>query len=183
VEFGNSRGRQAGGNSLRVAEAPEVADELDNETSRKNGEFSFLSCLAQNGKLTITDMTDAEYDLFADFISGSSSVGDGEAATIAIASKRGFLPILDDKKGRARAAACMNGQEPSWSLDVLCHPKVLLALGNERATDAVYLALRKGRMRIDDQHAEAVVQIIGLTKAVECTCLPGYKHRSKQWLR
>lgn len=70
-----------------------VAKELNHETSKANGEHGFLYNLAESGKVRITAMTEVETKLFLQLITGSPSLDDGEAATIAIAAARKFLPI------------------------------------------------------------------------------------------
>ncbi|NJO56664.1 MAG: type II toxin-antitoxin system VapC family toxin, partial [Rhodospirillales bacterium] len=72
-----------------------VVGELANETGRKNGDHSFLRALAERGEVVLTGMTAAECNIFADLTSSSPSLDDGEAATIAIAAARQFLPIID----------------------------------------------------------------------------------------
>lgn len=158
-----------------------VANELEHETSRKNGEHSFLLSLIANGEVTLADLTDEEYEAFSALTTGSPSLDDGEAATIAIASERHLHCIIDDKKGRARALASMSQKEPAWSLDLLRHPLVVAALGPEQAVDALYLALRDGRMRIHEDHCCHVVNIIGPKRALDCHSLPAYKARRLEW--
>ena len=153
-----------------------VAEELEHETSRNSGDHSFLHSLIARGKVSVTGMADAEYELFATLAAGFRSLDDGEAATIAIAASRGFRAVIDERKGRARAAALMTGEEPGWSLDLLRHPSVLQALDELQASDAVYLALRHGRMRIPAQYGEYVVGLIGRERALECPCLPNFKN-------
>ena len=152
-----------------------VAGELEHETSRKNGEHNFLYDLIIRGKVTIADMTDEEFDLFADLTSGSPSLDDGEAATIAIAANRKLLPIIDEKKDRTRASNLMAGQQPDWSLDLLRHPIVLHILEDAHANDALYLALRDGRMRVPAEFSEYAVDLIGIERALDCSCLPNFK--------
>lgn len=89
-----------------------VAAELEHETSRKNGDHGFLHGLIAGGKVTVAGMTDAEYELFATLSGGSPSLDDGEAATIAIAARRSLRAVVDERKGRIRAAALMDGVEP-----------------------------------------------------------------------
>ena len=153
-----------------------VAGELEHETSLKNGEQSFLHDLTARGKVTVVGMTDAEYELFALLSGGSPSLDDGEAATIAVSTNRGFCAIVDDRKGRARAAALMVGDEPGWSLDLLRHPSVVQSLGDHLAADAVYLALLHGRMRIPTECGDEIVRLIGQERAMECFCLPNFKN-------
>ena len=156
-----------------------VAGELEHETSRRNGDHSFLHGLIARGKVAVIGMTDAEYELFATLTGSSPSLDDGEAATIAISARRRFRAVIDERKGRARAAAVMDGEEPGWSLDLLRHPSVVQRFGAHVAADAVYLALREGRMRIPAERGGEVMELIGRERARECSCLPNFK--SQTW--
>jgi predicted nucleic acid-binding protein len=157
-----------------------VAGELEHETSRKNGDHSFLHGLIARGKVTVAGMTEEEFELFATLTASSPSLDDGEAATISIAASRRFRAVIDDRKGRARAASLMTGEEPGWSLDLLRHPSVLQSLDELQATDAVYLALRHGRMRIPAQCGDYVVGLIGRERALECSCLPNFRNLARE---
>jgi predicted nucleic acid-binding protein len=152
-----------------------VAEELEKETSRKGGERSFLTSMAAKKALTVADMTDDEYEWFGNLVAGPPSLDDGEAATIAIAATRAFHPVIDERKGRTCAAAPPFSLRPSWSLDLLDHPGVVKSLGNQAAQDAIYLALRDGRMRIPAERSDAVIAKIGLRRALDCSSLPGFK--------
>lgn len=151
-----------------------VANELEHETSRSNGEHSFLQGLVASGKVTLADMTDEEYELFAELTAGSPSLDDGEAATIAIAVQRRHLAVIDERKGRACATTLLD-IEPGWSLDLLRHPSVLNEMGVNCALDALYLALRDGRMRVPSAYREDVLNWIGIERAIDCSSLPNFK--------
>lgn len=151
-----------------------VAGELENETSRRNGEEAFLGALSAAGHVSLLDLTDQEFETFFELTSISPSLDDGEAATIALASVRGFYPVIDERRGRTRANAIM-GVEPAWSLDLVLHPIIAESLGVEGHREAVFRALRDGRMRIPPESTSHVVGIIGIENAEYCTCLPGYK--------
>ena len=162
----------------RILVPQEVAAELDHETSRRNGEQGFLKNIINDDIAVIDAMTDEEYEVFLHLVTSSPSLDDGEAATIAIASKRRLWPVLDERKGRNRASElCGDGQSAGWSLDLLTHPAVTAALGRDPAVDAIFRALRNGRMRIPPESAEIVIKAIGEARARECTCLPQYKNR------
>ena len=152
-----------------------VAGELEHETSRKNGEHRFLHGLIAGGKVTLGKMTDEENSLFANLASGSPSLGDGEAATIAIAAKRQLLPLIDDGKARALAFHVFGGQEPGWSLDLFRHASVTSALGDTAAIETLYLALRDGRMRVPVESTEYIIDLLGSKRARDCICLPDYR--------
>ncbi len=158
-----------------------VASELEHETSRRNGEQSFLHGLVENGEVGLADLTEEEYAQFSMLTSGSPSLDDGEAGTIAIAATRRLHCLIDEKKGRASATLSMEQKEPAWSLDLLRHPQIVTALGQEQAIDALFLALRDGRMRIHEDHCDHVVNLIGPSRALECRSLPGYKVRRLEW--
>ncbi|HEV7276571.1 MAG TPA: DNA-binding protein [Devosiaceae bacterium] len=162
-------------NSVLVPQ--EVVTELDHETSRVNGEREFLREVVDSEIVAIEVMTDDEYEVFLHLITSSPSLGDGEAATIAIASKRGCWPVLDERRGRNRASEHCGVKPAGWSLDLLTHPAVSTTLGQVQALDAIFLALREGRMRIPPESADFVISAVGETRARECTCLPQYKKR------
>ena len=152
-----------------------VAGELKHETSRENGGHRFLHDQFTGGRVTLGEMTDEEYVLYASLVSGSPSLGDGEAATIAIAVRRQLLPILDDRKARALITHALRGDEPGWSLDLFRHSLVTSALGDTTAINALYLALRDGRMRVPVESTEYIVRLLGIQRASECTCLPNHR--------
>ncbi len=152
-----------------------VATELEHETSRKKGEHGFLNDLIAGGKVTLGEMSDEENKLFVNFISGSPSLDDGEAATIAIGAKCQFLPLLDDRKGRAQAIHVLRGREPGWPIDLFRHTSIIPALGNTIAIEALYLALLNGRMRVPVESTEHIIELLGRERAKNCTCLPNYR--------
>lgn len=159
-----------------------VIAELNHETSHANGENGFIQRLISENVVKVVQMGDAAARLFERMIRSPGSLDDGEAATIAVAVSQGFLPVVDERKGRARAQDLMNGQTAAWSLDLLLHPAVQSGLVGDGYIEAVYLALREGRMRIDDERCEAVVQLIGIERAITCSSLPGFKKRRNSWV-
>ena len=159
----------------------EVAAELDNETSKAGGEHNFLHNLVAKGDVQIIAMDEAEFYFFTTLVSSPFSLDDGESATIAIAQNRNMQPVLDERKGRAKAARAMPRRTPGWTLDLLRHPSVLAQLSDADAVEALYLALLVGQMRIAEEHCDDVVALIGINRAKECTSLPNYKRRCKEW--
>jgi predicted nucleic acid-binding protein len=154
-----------------------VARELEREMRCGNGEHSFLPVLVGDGTVTLANLTDVEYEIYQELTSYSPSLDDGEAATITVASARNLLPVIDERKGRARARDFIKTRAPSCSLDLFRHPTVVAALGDQPAVEALYLALRDGRMRISSEVAEGVIALIGTERSRDCTCLPGYRNR------
>ncbi|HBK07155.1 MAG TPA: DNA-binding protein [Acetobacteraceae bacterium] len=154
-----------------------VAGELENETSRRNGEQEFLQKLLASGTVTLSGLTDEAWEIFQELTSSSFSLDDGEAATIATAATRHFFPVIDERRGRARASAFVKVGIPFWSLDILLHPQVTAELGAQATIEALYRALRNGRMRIPPASVDQVIALIGMERSIDCTCLPGYGER------
>lgn len=154
-----------------------VALELDNDRSKSTGEHQFIHELVSSKGITIAGLSDDEYEAYKKLV---ATLDDGEAATIAIAASRGYTPVVDEHKGRLLAQEWCRTEIIGWSFDVLRHPEVLVALGPD-SVDALYRALRDGRLRIHQDHCDEVVNLIGIKRAIQCTCLPGYKTRRALW--
>ena len=152
-----------------------VVEELQHETSRRNGDQQFLDSLVEENLISIHNLTDKEFEMFFRLTSDPNSLDDGESATIAISANRNFRAVIDDRKGRSCAAMLSNGENPAWTLDLLRHPSVVQRLSDSQARDAVYFALRDGRMRIPENAVDSIVTLIGRERAFECTCLPNYR--------
>lgn len=108
-----------------------VVAELNHETSHANGENGFIQRLIRENVVKVVEMDDAAACLFETMIRSPNSLDDGEAATIAVAVSQGFLPVIDERKGRVRAQSLMNGRAPAWSLDLLVHPAVQSGLTSD----------------------------------------------------
>ena len=158
-----------------------VAAELETETSKTKGEQRFIRHLVATSKVWLAALNECEYQVFGSLVSGTPSLGDGEASTIAIGACRGHLPIIDERRGRLQAQAHCSGKSPGWSVDIFRHPRVVKALGTTDAVDALYLALRDGRMRIHEDQCDYVVSLIGVKRALKCNSLPRYKVRRNHW--
>ena len=102
----------------------EVIRELEHETSKVNGEHNFLQRLIAQGRLEPLHMNDQAFDIFEELIKCRPSLGDGEAATIAISAVDNLLPVMDDGKGRSRATALVSPKTPAWSLDLFLHSEL-----------------------------------------------------------
>jgi predicted nucleic acid-binding protein len=160
-----------------------VVRELEHETSRTNGEHRFLANLIARQQVRQVALDDSGWQIFEKLTTAKPSLGDGEAATIAIAATGHFRPVIDDAKGQRSAELHLSKNAAAWSLDLLVHPAVQERLGNDAYVEAVYLALRDGRMRIDGKQCDAVVELIGIQRASNCPSLPGFKSLQNLWRR
>lgn len=166
-------------NAIVAAEL--VVQELGHETSQINGEHQFLERLIAQEQVQLVQLNDAAWVVFEKLTTTTPSLGDGEAATIAVAATSAFRPVIDDAKGRRSVEAFIGDEAAAWSLDLLLHPHVQKDLATGEFVDAVYLALREGRMRIDESRCDAVVELIGVERAMHCTSLPGFKLLRENW--
>lgn len=161
-------------NDLLISEV--VFRELRHPTSRESGEAAFVDGLIERSLLDVVDMSDAELEIFVGLVSEHRSLGDGEAATISCAATRGLDAGLDDRKGRDVARDLDASIGLVWTVDLLLADQVMRSLGAEGRINAVYHALRDGRMRIHEQYLEPVLDLIGMERARQCRSLPGYKN-------
>lgn len=158
-----------------------VVGELNHPTGQSNGEAAFVSHILSTGIAKSISLSDEEYAVFQSIVAGTNSLGDGEAASIALAAHREHFIAMDDRKGRNQARSMSERINLCWSLDLFLLQGVEVALGAEATAEAVFLALRDGRMRIHDSHCDHVVNLIGIERALVCTSLPGYRTRKSQW--
>ena len=92
-----------------------VAAELERETAKTKGKQQFFRNLVARCNVGLIALNDCEYQVFGSLVSGSPSLGDGEAATIAIAVVRRHRPIIDERQGRLRVNADFSVESPGWS--------------------------------------------------------------------
>ena len=105
--------------------------------------------LTGEGVLKLAAMDDVQLEHFVNLVGAPTpdDLGDGEAATLAIALPRGCVAI-DEKKARRIAARDYDALRVYCSLDVFCCDIVADALGNRFIADSVASALALGRMRV-----------------------------------
>jgi predicted nucleic acid-binding protein len=103
------------------------------------------------------------------------TLDDGEAAVIALASARGAIAMLDERRARricrAQFPRVVQGCTAQWLLEAN-------ALETEIHVRAMLGALRKGRMRVPPEFVDNVVRLIGQEAAAECPSLPRMVRRA-----
>ena len=100
--------------------------------------------------ISVVDLTVDEVDLFLSLVSApaAESLGDGEAAVIAVAKLRGGAAAIDDGKARRVLRTRFPDVEVIMSADLLRLPQVLEHLGPDVARDAFDDAVRYARMHV-----------------------------------
>lgn len=117
-------------------------------------------------------MTPAAAALFADLVSGATqeSLGDGEAATIAIANDTGAVAVIDEKQGW-RIALRFADVQLATTVDILALPSVVISFEDGALAQAVNSALVNARMQVREHQLDWVVGCIGIEAASACRSL------------
>jgi predicted nucleic acid-binding protein len=167
-------------NKLLVAEV--VSGELEEGRRRGRRDADSLQELVQAGLAEIVKLDEDASLHFERLVVGPAAMtlDDGEAATIACAVGRGAIAIIDERKATRIGAELFPALRIACTVDMLAHPQVQDDLGKEMLADAVFRALRDGRMRVFPHHIDWVVDLIGPDQAAACVSLPGSVRKPQQ---
>ena len=154
--------------------ASDVADELEEGRRHGRQDADMLAALVKDGAVEMVELDDDSGGHFERLVVGPAAMtlDDGEAATIAYAVTHQGLAVIDETKATRLCARLYPALPVSCTVDILAHSAVLQALGRDRLADAVYKALRDGRMRVFEQHTRWVLDLIGPERAAGCSSLP-----------
>ena len=129
-----------------------------------------------SGRVQIVQLGGTGMQHFTSLVSGpvGQTLDDGEAATIAYALEMEphAIPLIDERKANRICAARFAGLVTGSTVDLLAQDDVRAALGCVRLADAVFNALRDGRMRVLPHHLTWVVGLISPERARRCRSLP-----------
>ena len=169
-------------NKLMVVDV--VRRELEEGRSRGRPDADLLEDLVAADLVQIAELGEIAAIHFEKLVVGpaASTLDDGEAATISCAVARGGIAILDERKATRLCAELFPELCVACTVDILRQPQVQDELGRDALVEAVFGALRDGRMRVFPQHIEWVVGLIGPARTAECTSLPSSIRRPQQRL-
>ncbi len=133
-----------------------------------------IETLKNRRRVQIAKMSNSQFELFLQLTGypPPDDLGDGEAATLACANGSGSA-VIDDKKAIRIALRDFPGQPVYSTLDILCAEQVLRGLGNGVVEQAVYDAIRIGRMRVPDPWKNWLCGLLGKARASELQVLSG----------
>ena len=156
---------------LRVVRT--VAEELEGGRSRWTTREQ-LADLESSDLVEIVDLDGAALGHFESLVVGpaTETLDDGEAATIACALTNDLVALIDERKAWRICRERFRSVAVATTIDLLLSPATQRALGPERVADAVFEALRGGRMRVAGRYMERVVSIVGAERAALCSSLP-----------
>ncbi|MBD1253882.1 hypothetical protein IDX02_32855, partial [Pseudomonas aeruginosa] len=110
-----------------------VVREIGQGTVNGRPEPELLAELTSNQVLKVNELAGTALESFFDMVSGhtSSSLGDGEAATLAFAHHNGLFAAIDEKKATRIAAERFEALRLVTTVDILAFEPVRASLGNE----------------------------------------------------
>jgi len=125
--------------------------------------------LAKTMKLPVT----AQPEYIA-LVSGTSasSLGDGEAATIASAFATGAWAAIDERKARRICAERYKEVKVASTVDILSHPEVVGGFSESEFSAALLAALEVANMQVHEHHMAWVVSRIDPDRIPNCNSLP-----------
>tara|TARA_R110000851_G_C13092894_1_gene567070 strand:+ start:3482 stop:4114 length:633 start_codon:yes stop_codon:yes gene_type:complete len=158
-----------------------VVREIEQGAVNGRPEPGLLAELINKQVLVVKELTGTALENFFGMVSGhtSSSLGDGEAATLALADRNGFSAAIDEKKATRIAAERFEMLKLVTTVDILAAPPVQELLGNEALRTAILRSLQRARMQVREHQFEWVAQLIGLEHVGQCPSLKKYAKNKK----
>lgn len=141
-----------------------------------------VSRLAEGGAIETCALTEKELETFAELVSGSASesLGDGEAATIAMALSRSGYAVIDERKATRMCETRFRSLPLATTVDLFSHARVSEALGPRLLRQTVLSALTDARMQIRDYQFEWVAEVVGGDTAAQCPTLRRFAIRREK---
>jgi len=157
----------------RMVVADVVLQELEAGRRRGRDACDRVKELVESGLLDVVELGEDAMPLFEGLVIGPaiSTLDDGEAATIAYAVAHAGTALIDERKATRISTERYPELRIACTVDILMHQNVQRQLGPDLLSDAVFKALRDGRMGVTRQHLEWILALIG-EKAALCSSLP-----------
>lgn len=149
-------------------------DELEGGIRNGHDDIKLLRELMGKGLISPVVLGEDSFDVYEALIDGtaSSTLDDGEAATIAHANASEGIAVIDEKKARRICRESFPRLQLLSSVDLLLDNAVLAVLGHDGQAESVYRALVSARMRVPEEIQQLVINLIGEERAAECISLP-----------
>lgn len=156
-----------------------VVREIEQGAVNGRPEPALLDELISNQILIVKELAGAALEDFFEMVSGhtSSSLGDGEAATLALAHRNGLSAAIDEKKATRIAAQRFESLRLVTTVDILAFAPVQSSLGNEVLAQATLHALQRARMQVREHQFDWIAQLIGIENVGAC---PSLKRHAKR---
>jgi len=132
-----------------------------------------LSELIHNQTIKREELSGIALEHFFDLVSGSTaaSLGDGEAATLALAHSKGFTAVIDEKKATQISSQSFGTLRLITTVDILAYEPVRISIGDKALADATLQALKHARMQVRDSQFDWIEKVIGCENVGLCPSL------------
>ena len=133
-----------------------------------------LDALLAQGLADTLKVPVSAHSEYITLVSGSStsSLGDGEAATIASAFAMRAWACIDERKARRICSNRYKEVRVASTVDILAHPHVVGSLSEDEFSSALLAALEVANMQVQKQHMDWVVSRIDPARIANCLSLP-----------
>lgn len=157
-----------------------VVDEIERGATTGRGQYELLKAAINAQIIQVQKLDELALEHFFALVSGrtSDTLGDGEAATLALAHCNGFSAAIDEKKATRIAVERFNSLRLVTTVDVLAHQSVQACLGDLFIAEATFQALRVARMQVREHQFNWVAQLIGPEKVNDCPSLRRHIRRN-----
>lgn len=138
---------------VQVYAAQVAFDEVTRDPRKRGPIATTTDPLVERGALVVVPLDDAELETFLNFVGAEKpdDLGDGEAATIAVAASRGFAVALDDGK----AIRILRAQHPMmrqlYTVDLFALAEQSGLVSRDDVRRAREDAIKYARMRIPNR--------------------------------
>ncbi len=150
-----------------------VIREIELGTVNRRPEPKQLLELIHNQILKREELSGIALEHFIDLVSGSTaaSLGDGEAATLALAHCNGFTAGIDEKKATKISSERFENLRLITTVDILAYEPVRISLGDEALAKATLQALKNARMQVRENQFDWIQGLIGCENVSLCPSL------------
>jgi predicted nucleic acid-binding protein len=157
-----------------------VVDEIERGATTGRGQYELLKAAINDQIIQVQKLDELALEQFFALVSGrtSDTLGDGEAATLALAHCNGFSAVIDEKKATRIAVERFNSLRLATTVDVLAHQSVQVCLGDLFVAESTFQALRVARMQVREHQFGWVSRVIGPEKVNDCPSLRRHIRRN-----
>ena len=149
-------------------------DELKRGSRNGHTDAQLLQELVGRSLVSPVDLGENSLNIYEALIDGnaSSTLDDGEAATIAYAIEVRGIAIIDEKKARRICGEGFPNLRLLSTADLLLDDLIGDALGRIGQAESIFNALISARMRVPEEKLSLVIKVIGEERAAKCLSLP-----------
>ncbi|MBR0778976.1 hypothetical protein JQ625_29480 [Bradyrhizobium diazoefficiens] len=159
--------------AMPVVLTDNVVREVEFDSFKGRHEIGLLQEMIADQVLLVRQLEGQALETFFALVSGpaSESLGDGEAATLALAHAKGCSAAIDEKKATRLAAERFASTRLVTTVDILAHNSVRVGLGEAMLADAAFQALRFARMQVREHQFNWIARLIGPQNVEACSSL------------